>query len=588
LAQGIATFAAGSNSVALGNYSTSYGNYSSAVGINSFAAGYLSLARGDCSYTYGVATSSLDLAAVAGGVFTAAAGVASQTVGIRTITTPTASAAFAAGSETMAAGKASIALGTFSQARQDYTFIFASDDTRTASMPVSTTRTGQFMVSAKGGVYIPGNVGIGVDCFVPDLSSNVLTVRGGVSAQMLMSYYTNSNQVTANNIYGYCNESIFTDGINLSGNGDRTLTMNYTNGLFVSSAPIHFALQRSAANALIFARDNTANLYRSDTGTLRTDGNLYVAGNLSAFGSLTYLDTIVSVTSALSVVNVGTGPALTVVQRGTQPIARFIDGDATGVDQTALFIENNGNIGMGTISVPDKLNIRGNTNMFRLTAASNEWYTLTANRGLSAASTDINPHLFRGVIGVNTDVPPTTSYALHIKGGNIRVDGADYSWLPGFNGSAGGYDSDGQSLFDLRSAGPNSNYNLSIATSGLGHFMKFFGGRDGDPNPFIVVKTGEPLRFASFGNFWNFPSAFTEHMRIDTQNSRVGIGTTAPEAKLTVVGAISGNNWLSAGNINLQQADVRTFTNPATATGSFLVLNINGTNRAIRLWDFTN
>jgi hypothetical protein len=208
-----------------------------------------------------------------------------------------------------------------------------------------------------------------------------------------------------------------------------------------------------------------------------------------------------------------------------------------------------GNVGIGTDSIDDKLNVRGNTNMFRLTAAASEFYTLTANRGLSAVSTSVNPHLFRGVVGVNTDLRPVTSFALHIKGGNIRVDGVDYSWLPGFNGAAGGYDTDGQSLFDLRSASPSANYNLSIASSGLNHFMKFFGGRDGDPNPFIVVKTNEPLRFASFNNFFNNPADFREHMRIDTQNSRVGIGTQAPGAKLTVNGSISSNNTSDARQI---------------------------------------
>ena len=72
------------------------------------------------------------------------------------------------------------------------------------------------------------------------------------------------------------------------------------------------------------------------SGNLSASKNLYVdqdatiQGSLSVLGNFTYLDTIVSVTSALSVINSGTGPALTVVQNGPQPIARFIDGDASG------------------------------------------------------------------------------------------------------------------------------------------------------------------------------------------------------------------------------------------------------------------
>jgi hypothetical protein len=50
-----------------------------------------------------------------------------------------------------------------------------------------------------------------------------------------------------------------------------------------------------------------------------------IRGNLSVLGSQSVFETIVSVTSALSVVNTGTGPALTVKQTGAQPIALFLD-----------------------------------------------------------------------------------------------------------------------------------------------------------------------------------------------------------------------------------------------------------------------
>jgi len=72
------------------------------------------------------------------------------------------------------------------------------------------------------------------------------------------------------------------------------------------------------------------------------DGDATIQGSLSVYGDLTYLETIVSVTSALSVVNHGTGPALTVMQYGTQPVARFIDADAAGGPKTALFIDDDG------------------------------------------------------------------------------------------------------------------------------------------------------------------------------------------------------------------------------------------------------
>lgn len=77
---------------------------------------------------------------------------------------------------------------------------------------------------------------------------------------------------------------------------------------------------------------------------LYIDGDATIQGSLSVYGDLTYLETIVSVTSALSVVNHGTGPALTVMQYGTEPVARFIDADADGGPKTALFIDDDGYI----------------------------------------------------------------------------------------------------------------------------------------------------------------------------------------------------------------------------------------------------
>lgn len=84
------------------------------------------------------------------------------------------------------------------------------------------------------------------------------------------------------------------------------------------------------------------------SGNLSASKNLFVdqdatiQGSLSVLGNITYLDTLVTVTSALSVINSGTGPALTVVQNGQQPIARFIDGDAAGGQRYAMFIDNDG------------------------------------------------------------------------------------------------------------------------------------------------------------------------------------------------------------------------------------------------------
>ena len=107
----------------------------------------------------------------------------------------------------------------------------------------------------------------------------------------------------------------------------------------------------------------TANLFNLGTTGSPTFSNINIAnnatitGNLSVLGDLTFLNTNVSTTSALSVVNAGTGPALLVKQGGTQPIAYFVDADGTG----DIIFADNGNVGLGvgTYNPAERLTVSG-------------------------------------------------------------------------------------------------------------------------------------------------------------------------------------------------------------------------------------
>jgi hypothetical protein len=67
----------------------------------------------------------------------------------------------------------------------------------------------------------------------------------------------------------------------------------------------------------------------------------------------------------------------------------------------------------------------------------------------------------------------------------------------------------------------------------------------------------------------------------------VGINTNTPTSQLTVVGDISSTGTTTLSNVVFTGAVISTLTTPVTATGEFLVLNINGvTNRAIQIWNF--
>jgi hypothetical protein len=87
---------------------------------------------------------------------------------------------------------------------------------------------------------------------------------------------------------------------------------------------------------------------------VKASGSLTVSGNLSVLGTSTIIETTVSVASAMSITNTGTGPALTVTQTGANDIVTFYD-DAN----TALIIKDGGNVGINVANPNERLTISG-------------------------------------------------------------------------------------------------------------------------------------------------------------------------------------------------------------------------------------
>jgi len=123
-------------------------------------------------------------------------------------------------------------------------------------------------------------------------------------------------------------------------------------------------------------------------------GDLLIIGSLSALGSMTFIDTKVMVMSALSITNIGTGPALVVNQQGTQPIAEFQD-DGT----VALYIVDGGNVGIKTVSPGYELTING-------TISSQSIFTniigVTGNLDVQGNQNTINGNILSGGINILT------------------------------------------------------------------------------------------------------------------------------------------------------------------------------------------
>ncbi len=82
---------------------------------------------------------------------------------------------------------------------------------------------------------------------------------------------------------------------------------------------------------------------------------------------------------------------------------------------------------------------------------------------------------------------------------------------------------------DIRGSSTDVGAILSTSNSDRSHFMVMFPGRLNDPEPYIQVKSGDPLRFASDA------SGFTEFMRID-ESGNVGINETNPTELLHING----------------------------------------------------
>jgi len=133
--------------------------------------------------------------------------------------------------------------------------------------------------------------------------------------------------------------------------------LDFNTATLYSNLSVYGEIRTTNLNWLTAADVSVSSL--TTRNNLQVSGNLTISGNLSALGTTTYLDTQVVVTSAMSISNTGTGPALIVNQTGPQPIAHFQD-DGT----TALFIADGGNVGVETNAPQTALHVVGDTTLW--------------------------------------------------------------------------------------------------------------------------------------------------------------------------------------------------------------------------------
>ena len=190
-AEGLLTIASGLYSHAEGANTTAAVNYSHAEGYNTYSNGWASHTEGQNTTTAGSNYyPGITSGQHAEGISTNAEGDASHAEGMTTVAHGYYS--HAEGQDTVSYGRTSHAAGYKATAAQNYTYAWSDGNLGTATANVSSTRTGQYMVSASGGVFIPGKVGIGIDSYSTALSSNTLIVNGDT--------YINNNLTVKGNL----------------------------------------------------------------------------------------------------------------------------------------------------------------------------------------------------------------------------------------------------------------------------------------------------------------------------------------------------------------------------------------------------
>ena len=138
--------------------------------------------------------------------------------------------------------------------------------------------------------------------------------------------------------------------------GQLQIQGNGYTGAIALNATAMYIYHNSSLRDLVLGTNETARLtIDGSNGNATFAGDVNIQGDLTVNGTYTQIDTDVSTTEQWLVTNDGTGPAAIINQIGAQDIIDIQD-DGTSV----FYIEDGGNVGIGTTDPGVKLQVNGN------------------------------------------------------------------------------------------------------------------------------------------------------------------------------------------------------------------------------------
>lgn len=106
-------------------------------------------------------------------------------------------------------------------------------------------------------------------------------------------------------------------------------------------------------------------------------------------------------------------------------------------------------------------------------------------------------------------------------------------------------------------------------------------------SPFL----GPFVLYGSLSSYGSFPLNTSQNLSAPVTPG-VFVAASATEIAIqtfggiNIDGAINATQGIVAANISFTGNVIQTYTTPVTATGEFLVITVNGQNKAIRLWNY--